>query len=409
MTAPADRAELRRAVAYCVRVFLVVRIALFGLGLLATGLIPQNERVGVPGRAAPLIEGGWQNLWTAWERSDAIWYLRIATDGYSPDDTSGAFFPLFPLLVRAVSTVTGGHPLLAAYLVSNIALLIGLVLLYRLTTLELSEALARRAVLYLCVFPTGFFLFAPYTESLFLALSVGTLYAARRSRWALAAGLGLLAATSRSPGVLLALPLLIEAVLQARALASPPALAPRAPRAPRALRAQLAVLSKGAGAALATVAGLALYLGYWQRLAGDFRRPASLQQTGWGKELTPPYETLLDGARVAEQYVGDYPGGYFGIDLLVVVLVLVCSLWVALRVRPTYGAYLAVSLLVPLALVFGGRPLLSLPRIYLVLFPVTWALARFAERFRAQDAVLAVSAGLMALLAALFVSSYPIF
>lgn len=397
MTAPADRAALRRAVAYCVQVFLIVRIALFGLGLLATGLIPQNERIGVPGRAAPLIEGGWQNLWTAWERSDAIWYLRIATDGYSPDDTSGAFFPLFPLLVRAVSTLTGGHPLLAAYLVSNIALLIGLVLLYRLTTLELSEALARRAVLYLCVFPTGFFLFAPYTESLFLALSVGTLYAARRSRWALAAGLGLLAATSRSPGVLLALPLIVEAGLQARALA------------PGALRARLVVLSKGAGAALATVAGLALYLGYWQRLAGDFRRPATLQQSGWGKEFSAPYDTLLDGARVAEQYVGGYPGGYFGIDLLIVVLVLAASVWVALRVRPTYGAYLAVSVLVPLTLAFAGRPLLSLPRIYLVLFPVTWALARFAERFRAHDAVLAVSAALMALLAALFVSSYPIF
>ncbi len=48
---------------------------------------------------------------------DAPWFLRLADTGYAPDDGSAAFFPLYPLLVRAVGTLLGGSWLLAAYVV----------------------------------------------------------------------------------------------------------------------------------------------------------------------------------------------------------------------------------------------------------------------------------------------------
>lgn len=104
-----------------------------------------------------------------------------------------------------------------------------------------------------------------------------------------------------------------------------------------------------------------------------------------------------------------YPGSYFVIDALVVVIVLAAGVWVARRTRPTYGVYLWASVLLPLCLTWPGRPLLSLPRIYLVVFPVFWAMSRLAERWRMHDAVVAVSAGFMALLAAAFVGRYPLF
>lgn len=403
MTAQATTADVRtraRAiwagpVGYCLRVYLLFRAGLLALGLLAAGLLPHNGDVGVPGWPAPPPQG-WSTAVTAWETADALWYLRIGSQGYAVDDGSGAFFPLYPLLIRAVGTLTGGQWLLAAYVVSNVALVVALVLLYRLTERELSTSMARKAVLYLCAFPTGFFLFAPYSESLFLALAIGAVYAARTRRWGVAALLGLLAALTRSPGVLLAAPLAIEAVLQARA-AGP------------ALRDRLRPLLAGAGAALATVAGLLLYLLFWELRADDWRRPFDLQRSGWGKEQAWPWETLWAGAEVAAQFPGSTPGGYFQVDLLMVLLVMAAGVWVALRARLTYAVYVWASALFPLLLMWPGRPLLSLPRIYLVVFPTVWALARFAERFRAHDAVLLVSAGTMTVLATMFASANPLF
>lgn len=377
-------------VGYCLRVYLAFRVALFALGAVVAGLLPHNGAVGVPGWPAP-PPAGWATAVTSWESADALWYLRIGAQGYATDDGSGAFFPLYPLLIRLVGTLTGDRWLLAAYLVSNVALVLALVLLHRLTARELGVPVARKAVLYLCAFPTGFFLFAPYSESLFLALVIGVLYAARTERWALAAGLGLLAALARSPGFLLALPLAVEALLQFRASR------------------RWQVLAAGAGAGLATVGGLALYLGYWERLAGDWRRPFDLQRSGWSKVEALPWETLWAGARSAVMLPGVSPGGYFLVDLAVVVLVLAAGVWVALRTRPTYGLYTWAGITLPLLLMWPGRPLLSLPRIYLVLFPTVWALARLAERFGAHEAVLLVSGGSMAVLAAMFVSANPLF
>jgi hypothetical protein len=389
--APSRWADWRGPLRYCVTVYLVVRAALFALGLLAVGLFPGDKPEGIRGWGPPPLDGGWHQAITAWERADAQWYLRIASGGYRTDDGSGAFFPLYPLLTRAVGLVTGGHWLLAAYLVSNIALVAALVLLYRLTALELSDAHARRVVIYACVFPTGFFLFAPYTESLFLALSIGCLYAARRRVWWLAAVLGMLAAATRSPGFLLASALLVEAVLQRR---DDPSL--------RRLVGRLA-------ASAAVPLGLVAYLVYWGTAGNNWRQPFDLQKSGWGKEYAWPWETLWQAGHVVRQFPGSYPGGYFLVDLLVALLVIATGVWVIVRVRPTYAIYLWTSVLLPLCLMWPSRPLLSVPRIYVVLFPALWALSRFAERWRAHDAVLAVSAGLMGVLAVAFVGRYPLF
>jgi hypothetical protein len=179
-----------------------------------------------------------------------------------------------------VGTALGGHWLLGAYVVSNVALVVALTVLYRLTERELSDLAARRTVLYLAVFPTAFFLYAPYTESLFLALVLGSLYAARRSAWLLAGGLGALAALTRSTGLLLVLPLVVEAALQAREVPGPG----RPRRLARAL----------AATGLVPV-GTAAYLLYWHRTAGDALRPLELQSAQWSREGSWPWETLLAG------------------------------------------------------------------------------------------------------------------
>jgi hypothetical protein len=388
------RAGWLAALRFSALVYLGVRLGLLLVGLLSTALLPVREPVGVPGWPATLPSAGWHHVFTAWERHDALWFLRIAADGYRPDDGSGAFFPLYPLLTRAVGTALGGHWLLGAYVVSNVALVVALTVLYRLTERELSALAARRTVLYLAVFPTAFFLYAPYTESLFLALVLGSLYAARRSAWLLAGGLGALAALTRSTGLLLVLPLVVEAALQAREVPGP--------GRPRRLAGALAA------SGLVPV-GTAAYLLYWHRTEGDALRPLELQSAQWSREGSWPWETLLAGAREGVRYFGSYPGGYHTVDLVVVLVAVLAGGWVALRMRATYGVWVAVSLLVPLTLSFDGRPLLSLPRFVVVVFPLFWALARLAERWRVHDAVVAASAAGLGLLSVLFVNWYYIF
>jgi Gpi18-like mannosyltransferase len=122
-------------------------------------------------------------LLNSWNHWDASHYLQIARHGYRvPADA--AFFPLFPLLVRGSALLLGHHGYrLSAIVISNLALLGALVILYRLASNEFHERVARRTLLYLCLFPTAFFFFAGYNEALFLFFSCGTLYAARRQRW----------------------------------------------------------------------------------------------------------------------------------------------------------------------------------------------------------------------------------
>jgi hypothetical protein len=376
------------ALRYCLVVYVCVRVALFGLGLLAVSLIPLQDPVGVPGWPALAQTPGWHNAVTAWERADSLWFLRIASDGYRVEDSSAAFFPAYPMLVRGVAFLTGGRYLLAGFLVSNLALLAALVLLFKLTCEQYGERFARRTVLYLCLFPTAFFLFAPFSESLFLAFVVGSLYAARHQRWVLAGVLGAGAALTRSIGLALCAVLLVQALSTWRG------------SAPR--RRLLAVAACGIPAL-----GTASYLLYWQLTGPGWSTPFNAQGS-WDRHLVAPWETLRSAADLGSR-VGSYPAGYLTLDLVLVAIAGALAVWVTVRARPAYAVYVWLSLLSPLLFVFDGRPLMSVPRFLLPVFPLFWALARFSERWRAHDLVVGVSAAGMSLVGALAISWLPIF
>ncbi|MCA1706993.1 MAG: hypothetical protein LC808_28500, partial [Actinobacteria bacterium] len=64
--------SIRDVVIYCIRVFLSVRVGLFVLGLVAVALLPPNDAPSVPGWHVSPLTPGWHNLFTAWERWDAL-------------------------------------------------------------------------------------------------------------------------------------------------------------------------------------------------------------------------------------------------------------------------------------------------------------------------------------------------
>ena len=146
----------------------------------------------------------------SWNHWDAANYVRIAQFGYqTPYDV--AFFPLFPLLITAFAHILGSWSyLLVGTIISNAALLGALFVIYQLAVEAGGEQVAQRTLLYLCIFPTAFYFFAPYNESLFLLLTASTFLAMRQQRWWLAGLLGLLAALTRSAGILLVVPYMVE-------------------------------------------------------------------------------------------------------------------------------------------------------------------------------------------------------
>lgn len=158
--------------------------------------------------------GGWEGvsspLWSPWTTFDSQFFLDIAARGYTAH--SAAFFPLYPFLLRLLSGGSTDGSTLAALgiAVSNVAFLLALGWLFALTRDEWGEAVARRALWLEAFFPASAFGAAVYSESLFLALSVGLFYFARRKRWAGAALCGALAGLARNSGPILCLALLLD-------------------------------------------------------------------------------------------------------------------------------------------------------------------------------------------------------
>lgn len=382
------------------------------LGVMWFGRAPGTAGYDARGLTAPF--SGFGDLLVApAARWDSVWYLTIAHDGYgtASDHAQAAFYPLYPLLMRAGGWVVGS-PLVAGVLISMVCFVGALVLLHRLVALELGPQYARPTLLLVAFFPTAFFFSAVYSESLFLLVSVGAFLAARQERWAVAGMLGALAALTRNSGVLLLLPLVLLFLYGPRA--GGVAALGRARWLPRyRLTPQIAWL------AIAPL-GLALYLGWSAIALGDALAPFHAQEL-WMRHLKPlgavtgGVEAAADGLReltrdeTARRYLAE--GGGNSLDgasqslmlLGFLVFALVALVGVARRLPLAYGAYAGVALLVTLSYPVDEQPLISLPRYIAVLFPFQMWLALWAGKREGRlERAVGVSAVLLGLLAAQF-------
>ena len=140
---------------------------------------------------------------------DINWYREIANLGYTRQpfttekQVNWAFFPVFPLVWNLASHLTGEYPF-SGMGISAIFFFGALILLHK-TVLEFGWNVtdANRTVFYLAAFPVSYFFSLPLTESLFLLLTVGCFYAAKREAWLIAGTIGALASATRITGVLL--------------------------------------------------------------------------------------------------------------------------------------------------------------------------------------------------------------
>lgn len=368
-------ARLRDGFRFCLVVFLAARIALSFLGA-------------VGARDASLegvsVTGGLHNAFDGMDRWDGPRFISIADSGYT-DEVSASLFPGYPLTVRLVAFFLGGRTLTAALLVSNVAFLLSLLWLYALTVDEFDERFARRTVLVLTVFPTSFFFLAPYSESLFLLLSLVMFRMARRGRWIASGVAGALAAATRTIGIMLA------PALMAEALSRP--------------RASFTDLARRIGGAAVVLIGPALYVAYWATRGAPMQVLAT--QSLWHRQLRFPLLTLADGLSLGLQGLSSSEGGrYLTIDIVLTMAVLI-PLAVKWRSIPvSYLVYATGSFLLPLVYAPPERPLIGVPRYVIVIFPAFWALAMIIRR---PALLLTISAIGWCGLAIAFMNLRPIF
>jgi Gpi18-like mannosyltransferase len=154
------------------------------------------------------ITGLPQSLYS-WANFDGVHYLTIAEKGYVGTALIQAFFPLFPLLVRAVNTLIGNFIITGLFLNTLFSFLL-LISFRKLLEIDYDKQTAWLGTLALFLFPTAFYFQAFYTESLFLWLVISSFYFARKRKWWLASLFIGLASATRIVGILLVPAILIE-------------------------------------------------------------------------------------------------------------------------------------------------------------------------------------------------------
>lgn len=153
---------------------------------------------------------------TLFDKWDGSHYLFIAEHWYvnfGDEKNLLVFFPLYPVAIKIVSLVTFNYQL-AGILVSNISLIIGCIYLYKLTAMDFDADTSIRAVKYLLIFPVSFFLGITFSESMFFALTVSAFYYLRKRNYVAAGILSFLAALTRSFGILIIIPMVVDLILE---------------------------------------------------------------------------------------------------------------------------------------------------------------------------------------------------
>jgi Gpi18-like mannosyltransferase len=186
---------------------LASRAAILAIGIVGAALFVNQQTLEVAGPQA-------LDPATVWQKWDAVWYERIARDGYAAgpnDPTSQAkagFFPLYPWLIARILSLS---PSMSFFWVASILsnLLTFIALAWLMTSLAPDLERARRALLLTVTAAGSFYFSIPYTESLFLLLVVAAMAFTRDRRYLLAAAACGLGAATRIHGLaLIAIPVI---------------------------------------------------------------------------------------------------------------------------------------------------------------------------------------------------------
>jgi hypothetical protein len=311
---------------------------------------------------------------------DAPHYLDIAKNGYvNVGDPANfiVFFPLYPTLVRFF-TMNFNYINYSALAVANACSIVAFIYLYKLAKLEFGDIAAVRAVLLLSVFPTAYFLSAPYTEGLFFATVIAAVYYARVGKWAFAGVASMLAALSRLAGLLL-LPVLVVEYLHQKGW--------------KLKDVRLDVV----WACFASV-GFLIYLGINYSVAGNPFQFVIIEAQHWQTTIDPwtglnnMYGWMLHASYPDNVTIGLAPFVFVFFGLAMFGL----SVW--RRMRPCYVVYMFLYWGIAIATSWG----ISVPRYIMAMFPMFLLAASSIKNKFALGVVVVASGAVMCYFTMLF-------
>lgn len=335
-------------------IWLLTRIGVLVLSLSAARVLGGHRADQVPG------------LLHIWDRWDVGLFTKVARYGYfSPAyrDHTEANFPGLPLAMRAVHLVVRNW-VASGLLISLVAGGVACAALWRLAEDESTDAdggNGDRAVLFLVTFPYAVFLFAGYSEALFLGMALPAWLAARRDRWTLACLLACGASATRISGVPLVLALWVSYAVRL----------PRRRPARRELLREIPTLAL-------PLAPVVAFLTYLRVRTGRWDAYTEAQKEGWGRALKPPwsgFHETLDAALSSNQ-PADYRWFWWA---AIVAILLGFALGIVLLVLRRFGEatyVLGNTLILSCSSFWGGGGLRSL----LIAFPLFLLLARAGNR-----------------------------
>ncbi len=370
-------------------VFIITRLGVSAVAYFSTPIIADSNVPPYHIRPDNILFDVFGSRW------DTGFYLSIAEEGYQFENVplpSVAFFPLYPMLIRAASVLTR-DPLKAGILIANLALLAGAILLYRLAAEDWDQGTAERTIWYLLIFPVSFFGSAIYTESLFLLLGIAALYLARKDRWWAAGLVSVLASLTRFVGVILAPVLVIEWLQQ------------RKDAAKRVYDENGSMRIPGWSdliAALLAPLGTLFYMLYSQLTFGDALIFVRASQA-WARQPESPLSTVSEIlTRPAQGWIDALAAGALPldnwVDLIFVLFFVGIGIVLLVQRRWSEGAYVLLGALIPLS----SGLLMSQRRYMWVLFPAFILLGRWGENPWVDRTIFVIS--LLAL--GLFTSMY---
>ena len=300
-----------------------------------------------------------------WRSLDSAHYLDITREWYLSEGDWGrivqlVFLPGYPLTVYPFYRVIGSD-IAAGMLVSSVSFPAACCVLYRLLRLDTDHKRAFRAVLMLLLLPGGFFFFAPMSESLYLLLALSALYCFRKKRFLLAGLFGAYCAFTRTVGLLLLAPIVLEWIH----------MFPKE-RADRK-KWLLGVLS-----ILLVPAGFGAYLWINQTVSGNPLQFLTYQSTHWSQHLgwffsTASYQTKYLIGCIEEGNRSNFFGLWLP-NLLWHFGTLGLFALSAKKLRPSYAAWFIAYFAIAIGttwLLSGPRYLLSMPVVAMMLAHVT--------------------------------------
>lgn len=349
----------RGIVGFILIAFLIWRLGLILLAFLGTKFIPLREGY-LGGGIMVYLEN--PLLWS-WANFEGIHYLNIPQFGYY--QFPQAFFPLYPNFILSLVALTKSY-LYSGLLISHVSLIVALLLFYQLVRLDFSKKIAKRSLVYLLIFPTSFFFGSLYPESLFLALVLGSFYAARKKHWWIAGILGGFASATQFVGIFLFPALLVEWYLQ------------KGKRKKKLTEELIECLPL-----FFIATGFLFYMAYLKATVGDPLYFLHVKPFFSGPQVEGKVVLLY---QVFWRYlkmlitVQKFTPTYFAVvmELFVGLALLVFSIFAYLRRWFAYVTFMALAYLAP---TLTGS-FASLPRYALVLFPGFILLALWGEKYR---------------------------